>query len=464
MAVVTFERTWKWRPVGAAIAWTVEQVRDRGYIVAGFAQTGDSTADTLNVVLVRTDSLGDTLWTAFSPGKQKGFGCQTQDGGFVVVGDTFDNNLGYGVSAMKVDSAGSMKWTRLHFSTPYNMPGAVVATEDGGVAVTGCFVSGRWERCGLLKLDSLGNQSWLKTYELAEDEVGGGYSVQQTDDGGFIISGTTGDPNGDTTYLLMVRTDSSGEARWLRMYREFGGCWFFDGYGVRQTADLGYIVTGATYDSVPEHTGSLLMKTDSAGSIVWLREHRREPPVTGRCVRQTQDLGYVVVGVEDLEMNACLVKTDSVGDTLWSRTFRPPFASHATCYWVEQTADGGYVLVGCVQVQGVTTMYAVKTDSLGMVASGLAEHSRRGLPQRALRARPNPCAGQTTLELPDPAGGRWHVDVRDAVGRVVRSLGTGHVLVWDGLDDAGLSVPAGVYFVHAADPEETHYARIVLYR
>jgi hypothetical protein len=75
-----------------------------------------------------------------------------------------------------------------------------------------------------------------------------------------------------------------------------------------------------------------------------------------------------------------------------------------------------------------------------------------GLP-RILAASPNPTRGATEIRFTLPASGPADVSVFDVAGRVVRSLGEGpresgeHSVRWDGANDAGESVGAGVYFV-----------------
>ena len=85
---------------------------------------------------------------------------------------------------------------------------------------------------------------WKKTFG-----DGSGYSVQQTVDGGFIV---TGYDDGDG---LLLKTDGQGNEQWRKI---FGDGW---GYSVQQTVDGGFVVTG----SHPE--GLLLLKTNELGNI-----------------------------------------------------------------------------------------------------------------------------------------------------------------------------------------------------
>lgn len=89
----------------------------------------------------------------------------------------------------------------------------------------------------------------------------------------------------------------------------------------------------------------------------------------------------------------------------------------------------------------------------------------------ALSAWPNPCRPQTTLHFSLREPGAVALDVFDAQGRRVRSLLTGEALpagpqaiAWDGRDDAGRALPAGVYLVRVTTPAGEGTTRLVRLR
>ena len=121
---------------------------------------------------------------------------------------------------------------------------------------------------------------------------------------------------------------------------------------------------------------------------------------------------------------------------------------------------------GGTYVTPVTTQDA--TIGIG-VGAGVGDPSRAGrdLP---LRAVPNPCFGATTIRVGGAAARDGRLLVTDLLGHVVRHLQAGGKVsgspgaLWDGRDDRGVRVPAGVYRVTVAGAGRAAGTRVVLLR
>jgi subtilisin family serine protease len=97
---------------------------------------------------------------------------------------------------------------------------------------------------------------------------------------------------------------------------------------------------------------------------------------------------------------------------------------------------------------------------LGPVARPVAGAGDRGAPARALRVGPNPFRTAATIELPGPG----RLTVFDVRGRAVRNVavrGTIAAFTWDGRDDRGGRVPAGLYLLRHEGPHDVHLAKLV---
>jgi hypothetical protein len=172
-----------------------------------------------------------------------------------------------------------------------------------------------------------------------------GQSVQQTQDGGYIVAGQT-QSFGPWDYdVYLVKTDSVGDTVWTRTY---GGNHDDAGWSVQQTQDAGYVVAGFTMSFGAGDYDVYLVKTDSLGDSVWTRTYGGFDADLGYSVQQTEDRGYIIAGeTHSFDMGSgdvYLVKTDSVGDTVWTRTYGGSDWDFG--YSVQQTQDGGYVVGG----------------------------------------------------------------------------------------------------------------------
>ncbi len=83
-----------------------------------------------------------------------------------------------------------------------------------------------------------------------------------------------------------------------------------------------------------------------------------------------------------------------------------------------------------------------------------------------IESSPDPFRGEAAIRLVLATGGPLELTVHDVGGRAVRTLLRGELpagvqrTVWDGRDDRGRAVAAGVYFIRAATGEETAVRKV----
>jgi hypothetical protein len=93
-------------------AYTIKQTSDLGYVIAGYALVPCMTSDLL---VIRTDSMGDTLWLRIYPnnGDEAAYDiCETHDGDFDIVGYNSAEYQDEDVYFVRIDSQGDMVWSR----------------------------------------------------------------------------------------------------------------------------------------------------------------------------------------------------------------------------------------------------------------------------------------------------------------------------------------------------------------
>src|ERR1017187_558728 len=82
----------------------------------------------------------------------------------------------------------------------------------------------------------------------------------------------------------------------ITFQKSYGGTYNNDyvAYSVRQTNDGGYIMTGMANDSFGNSV--CLIKTNSAGDTLFTKIFKADEDNAGNCVQQTFDGGYIIVG------------------------------------------------------------------------------------------------------------------------------------------------------------------------
>jgi hypothetical protein len=165
---------------------------------------------------------------------------------------------------MRVREDGDMVWARTYGGPERDEAYWVEPAPDGGYVVTGYTESygAGAKDAYLVKTDPNGKTIWAKTYGTTSDEIG--YSVQPTNDGGYIIVGTACAVGAEDSDVYLVKTDSLGTPLWTRTY---GGPLAEKAFSVRQTADGGYVSAGYTASCGSGDFDIYLVKTDSLGLV-----------------------------------------------------------------------------------------------------------------------------------------------------------------------------------------------------
>jgi len=278
-------------------AYSVQQTADGGYIIVG--ETRSFGAGGLDVYLIKTDPNGNSQWQRTFGGGNTDVGYsvqQTADGGYIIAGDTSSFGAGlffFDVYLIKADQNGNLQWQKTLGGSNFDCGWSIEQTADGGY-----IIAGGTESFGdpvgdvyLVKTDPNGNMQWQKA--LGGNSFDRGRSVQQTADGGYIIAGVTESFGAGRRDVYLIKTDPNGNSQWEKT---FGGSDWDWAYSVQQTSDGGYIITGETYSFGAGQNDVYLIKTDPNGDSQWEKAFGGISFETGRSVQQTVDGGYIIAG------------------------------------------------------------------------------------------------------------------------------------------------------------------------
>jgi hypothetical protein len=237
---------------------------------------------------------------------------------------------------------------------------SIQQTIDGGYVVggyTSSFGAGE-DDIWVLKLDSSGGVIWQKTYGGSGGDKA--YSIQQTTDGGYIVAGYTSSFGAGGRDAWVLKLDNGGNIVWQKTYGRSN----YDEYifSIQQTSGGEYIAVGRYffewYDAI------WVLKLDSNGNISWQKDFGYR--VYGKSIQQTSDGGFIVLGCESSDLEDLIVlKLNSDGDASWNfhyNTVDTEFCSASTSS-IQQTIDGGYIVVG-----NCASLLVLKLDSSGKVS------------------------------------------------------------------------------------------------
>ncbi len=308
------------------IAGTVIQTDDGGYAVAGHAYSPDTKL--ADGWLLKVDSQGNEQW-------QENYGAddqddlfnsvqQTGDGGYMLAGSSTTPGGDAEGWIVKLSPEGHIKWQKTFGMGGHDFVNAAKQTPDGGFTVVGETISldSGLKDGWIVRLNAEGNKQWSKVFGGESDEEIN--DVWLTDDGGYVVAGSTESFGSGGEDLWVVKLDSTGETEWQMTY---GGEEDDVAYSVQQTADGGYIVAGST-SSYGTNGDSWIIKLDAEGNVQWHKVFGEDYYDMVTSIRQTDDGGYIASGSsylygpegEDLGRAFWVAKFDPEGNLLWYRT------------------------------------------------------------------------------------------------------------------------------------------------
>lgn len=392
----------------------IEQTAEDGLMIMGEIRTSRTGIDAL---LIKTDANGIEIWNkTFGGTSDDGFNSiqKTRDSGYIIAGYTGADrsadvlNLYHGDAwLVRVDADGNKKWDMVFGKLEMKQIRSVRQTGDGGYIFTGrsgINPQGSW----VVKLTNNSmmpynppairdegelSQIWIKTYN-GGDVI---YKVQQTRDGGFILTGS----NFNNYDAFLMKTDSSGKELWNNTFNGSDERFYASEFrAVDETTDGGYILGGiAVYDAYGRYGDAWLVKTDTAGKEQWNRTIGSENAGEQISAVRAVDDGYVVAvniiwnNYQEVPEETWLIRTDKKGNQLWMKKF------NGTNRDLQRARDSGYILVvsesggwGYKENTTPPTGWIIRTDESGneMWKKGFGEYPMKMVtPNSVLQAKDN---------------------------------------------------------------------------
>ncbi|MFN2145994.1 MAG: hypothetical protein ACK2T7_11635, partial [Anaerolineales bacterium] len=316
---------------------------------------------------IRTDAEGHVIWQQdygepvdsllYSP-------IQVGDDEFVILGEiaadySRDEEDLY---LIKIDGDGSLIWSHMYGGRGNDTARMVRQTDDGGFILVGDLADelptrGLYEtNLLLIKTDAEGNVEWQQTY--GEEELYVGWAVEQTPDGGYVIAGWEAKTYDDRD-VVIFKTYADGELEWYRTWDLTPGDWD-GGYDMILTSD-GYVVVSCIQAMLSERR-AVLIKVDLDGNEIWVKSYADEAAgSTFWDIMEDTDGGYVMAGylVKSLdlmtgkgELDGLILKTDQDGELVWQYIITSSEYDQIVLSSAVLLPEGGYIFIGSATAVG----------------------------------------------------------------------------------------------------------------
>jgi hypothetical protein len=405
---------------------TAVQTAEGGYIVCGQTDSyGFGSNLKPDMWIIKLDPRGNTEWEKTYGGKEADVAFaiqQTADLGYIVAGTTSSFGKGYpSIWIIRLDAKGDSVWSAWFEGSVVSTARSVAQTADGGYLISG---SGKEN---ILKLDKNGKREWGKKYSWVL------CAVEPTSDGGCIAAGDTIYKPQNWGYipaLTVVKLDSAGNKEWSN---PLGDRFLGSAFSVQQTSDGGYIVSG---DSIAEKSAydhshyALAVKLDKQGKIAW--KYFGPEYSAAQSIRQTENGGYTAAGNTldaDHGMNVLVFRLDYNGKEKWQKSYgNPTLWEYASS--ISQTSGKGFIVAGQTESSGAGRydIWVLKLDENGNFEPTAIPGMEKEYPQKQLFVQnyPNPFSQSTTItfNLPEPEFVTLHV--YDISGRISETLDCGY--------------------------------------
>lgn len=282
----------------------------------------------------------------------------------------------------KLDSNGNLIWENTYGGGGIDQAYAIQQTIDGGYIVVGDTSSsngdvsshhGGLTDAWVIKLNANGALIWEQTYGGSGDDTAS--NIQQTSDGGYIVSGTTASVDGDISQnhggqdIWVFKLFSNGVIDWSETYGgssidriSFGVNLQFNNDALQQTNDGGYMVSGYTNSNdgdISSNHGAFdawIFKLDANGNLAWEKTYGGSNYEDGGSIQQTLDGNYIIATQTrsydgdvgqlhgTIRMDFWVFKIDPTGVLLWEQTYGGTNEDGANA--IQQVSNCEYILTG----------------------------------------------------------------------------------------------------------------------
>ncbi len=261
-------------------ARSVIQTNDGGFMIVGASESTDGDVvgnyGAWNAWVVKTNDTGAIQWTKCYGGSEVDGAMdvhQTIDGGYILAcsassvdSEVVGNHGGYDYWVVKIDSIGTIQWSKCYGGSADDLLQKVIITNDGGYALAGVSYSSDGDITNsygngdywIVKIDSGGIIQWQKSYGGSGEDIA--TSIVQNSDASYYIGGYTQSYDGEVTGnhgsgnldYWVIKINSQGSMLWEKC---LGGSQTEYAYAGCSSNDGSFLIAGASVSDDGDVTG-----------------------------------------------------------------------------------------------------------------------------------------------------------------------------------------------------------------
>ncbi|KAA3614187.1 MAG: T9SS C-terminal target domain-containing protein [Calditrichaeota bacterium] len=275
----------------------------------------------------------DTVWTkthSFKSGTNGYSVKATKDGGFLVIGDIEISNDSNKILLLKTNERGDSLWSKVYGnenSQFWHFPELkfdLIENQDRSIVFTGAQYSEQNIKPYLVKLDSLGNLIWDKTYTMK----GYANSITKITDTDYLFSGSYFNYD-ESEVGFICRINENGDTLWTRKFD-------FSISDILVSVNDSILAVGLTK----------ILKLNKSGKIIWIQDYSELMESSNErrgfnSIVETSNYEFITTGI-DFQFgvhSGFIFKITGKGDSL---NFQNGFAGGHDIVW----SDDNSIFIG----------------------------------------------------------------------------------------------------------------------
>lgn len=281
------------------------------------------------------------------------------DGGYILGGFTTYYDAG-DILLIKTDSDGNVKWQKiLNFNDSEIL--IKVFTDSDGKIIVFSERSTNNNSLYFTVLDSIGNL--ISDSSLPISQILYIKGINSTQDGGFIVCGTSNLNNTNATNIFFIKLSHTGDVELFRYYYDFD---IYNNYLIEdiiQTVDSGYIACGQKGYLMGGGGRNFIIKFNSAGDTIWTKQYNLSlsNPDFASSILESDD-GLIIAGAYNYYSGSFVIKIDSNGNLIWSKIYDLINGGFQS---ITKDTTSGYILANHTYINGKNSLNLLQINSLG---------------------------------------------------------------------------------------------------